>query len=513
MLKSVDEIWKYFYDKISKQEKIAFISAFVWGFAAHGYMIANKLSFHDDMSAMFGLGRSIESGRWFLYIMKRIGDFFSVYVSSAWYNGICSLLFLALSAAVVVRTLEIKSEVNVVLCAGILVTFPTVAATFAYMFTAPAYCMAVLLMCMAVWTVKKNTVIGSILGGILIAVSLGIYQAYMGIFASLAVILLIKKIVVEEEILTCCMKRIAAFFCSGGIGIFVYLLMNKILGTLLGKGSVYSAPELKKIPEAVMIAYQNFFEFLRRPYFGINPYRGLRWAAVVMVLITVLLFGYRLIYSKTERKNKMIACMLGILFPLAVNFVYVITLNDVQMHSLMLYSLSCVFLLYFAISESAETQKRTGKVLAYVYTAGALVILGAFIKTDNVAYQYSSFVQEQAMTYYTNLIGRIQSCSGYSDELPVAFLNIEKIDDASITNEDRFQVSLMALGFNMKQVVSDYAYREYLKLHLGYSPIYVNEKELKIIKEKKQVQDMPCYPKEGAVKMIDHVIVVKFANE
>lgn len=65
LAKSVDEVWKMLYSNISRQEKIAFISALICGIMAHGYMFANKLSFHDDMSVMFGLGRKIQSGRWF----------------------------------------------------------------------------------------------------------------------------------------------------------------------------------------------------------------------------------------------------------------------------------------------------------------------------------------------------------------------------------------------------------------------------------------------------------------
>lgn len=152
---TANEMCKYIYGKVSKAGKAAFISAMVCGFFAHGYMLANKISFHDDISGMFGYKSTLASDRWALEVIARLGKNLSVNVSSAWYNGILSLLYLAISALLIVELFEIQEELQAVLVAAVLVVFPTVAATFAYMFTAAAYFLAVLLICIASFIQKK----------------------------------------------------------------------------------------------------------------------------------------------------------------------------------------------------------------------------------------------------------------------------------------------------------------------------------------------------------------------
>ena len=160
-------------------------------------------------------------------------------------------------------------------------------------------------------------------------------------------------------------------------------------------------------------------------------------------------------------------------------------------------------------SEGAVITRISGRGI----TALSLVVVLLFVKADSVAYTYCNFVQEETMTYYTNLIGNIQDCEGYDDGLPVAFLNIEGTNDRTMTYEGRYEVSLMALGFDMRQVVRGYSYKQYLALHCGYSPVFISGDELEQIKSLKEVEEMPCYPDDGSIAVIDHVIVVKFAEK
>lgn len=426
------------------------------------------------------------------------------------------MVFLAFSALMAVKILDIQGEIHSALCAGIIVAFPTVAATFAYMFTAPAYSMAIFIMYLAIYFAKKDTAVNTVISGILISVSLGIYQAYIGIFASLAVILLIKRLLEEKEKFYNAIRDMVAFLSSGSIGIVLYLLMNKIFSALLHKKSIYLKPKLEHLPAAVTEAYKNFFEFfnVRKTVFGIHPYRGIRVIVLILLIVTVLLFARRVfLIGGGGVKGKIAACIIFLMFPLAANFVYLITLNDVTVHTLMLYSLSSVFLLFCVIVEEAEKNNNICRVLSYIFSLGLFAAVCLYIKVDNVAYQYNSFVQEQTMTYYTDLIARIQSCSGYRAELPVAFLNIQDIEDDSMALEDRFDVYMIALGYNMRQVVGDYAYKRYLALHCGYEPTWLEENEVEVFGDNAVVKEMPFYPAESSVRIVDDVVVVKFAEE
>ena len=80
----------------------------------------------------------VTSGRWFLTVACGISSYFDL----KWVNGVLSLLYLALSAVVLVKFFEVKSKIVMGIISALLVTFPAVCATFAYMYTADGYFLA-----------------------------------------------------------------------------------------------------------------------------------------------------------------------------------------------------------------------------------------------------------------------------------------------------------------------------------------------------------------------------------
>lgn len=65
-------------NKIRKQQCIAFLSAIITGVVSHGYVFANKISYHDD-TVLNGFGGTFPLGRWFLGFMEvcmnRVGGY------------------------------------------------------------------------------------------------------------------------------------------------------------------------------------------------------------------------------------------------------------------------------------------------------------------------------------------------------------------------------------------------------------------------------------------------------
>lgn len=49
-----DEIMKNLYNKITKECKIAFLSAMLWSFAAHMYIMTNNYPNHDGIKLIRG---------------------------------------------------------------------------------------------------------------------------------------------------------------------------------------------------------------------------------------------------------------------------------------------------------------------------------------------------------------------------------------------------------------------------------------------------------------------------
>ena len=49
--------------------KAILIVTLLMGVAAHGTGLFNKLSYHDDILALFGVGTTLTSGRWMLHVL------------------------------------------------------------------------------------------------------------------------------------------------------------------------------------------------------------------------------------------------------------------------------------------------------------------------------------------------------------------------------------------------------------------------------------------------------------
>lgn len=177
----MDNVVKGWFAKINNCSKYAFCSVFIAGFLAHAYMFFNKISFLDENTFYFDVGETYASGRWALGLIKAIQEWIGIEnYSMPFWNGICSVLFIALMSALIVKLMNITSKVYASLIGAIMSVFPVVTATFAYMFTAPYYFFAGFCMVLAVCLCVNDKRMW-ICSALLISFALGIYQAYFGV--------------------------------------------------------------------------------------------------------------------------------------------------------------------------------------------------------------------------------------------------------------------------------------------------------------------------------------------
>lgn len=160
--------------------KTVLCSATFWGLLAHGMVLFNKYSFHDDARYFNDVGATYESGRWMLGIL---GSLSANLLGSKNYslpvvNGTITILCIAAIVYLLADSLRIQSKPLVILLCGSMVTFPSVTGTFSYMFTAPYYYAASLLGVVGAWIFhQKKNFVALLLCTVLMACSVGVYQA------------------------------------------------------------------------------------------------------------------------------------------------------------------------------------------------------------------------------------------------------------------------------------------------------------------------------------------------
>ena len=147
--------WDFFQSsrtKIKNTWKIAFLSAFVPGILIHLPVMLSDIPNHEGLSSMYFDQNMITSGRWFLSVACGFSSYFTI----PWIIGLIGLLWLALAAVALTELLELADPLVIMAVSGLLISFPALASTFAYVFTMDGYMMALFLAILAVLFTKKQ---------------------------------------------------------------------------------------------------------------------------------------------------------------------------------------------------------------------------------------------------------------------------------------------------------------------------------------------------------------------
>ena len=185
---SIDKRGRELWRRIAPARRAAFFGCLTTGLLVHLYAFTNLIPNSDGLSRVYDLQQMTVSGRWFLHYASALNNFTQMPMAA----GLLSLLFLGLAAALITSLLDIHSALLGGLSGAVLAAFPCLGYTFLYLFTAPAYCLSILLAALAVWLAKRGWA-GGLLGAAALALSMGIYQAYASVAISLALLAVLKE--------------------------------------------------------------------------------------------------------------------------------------------------------------------------------------------------------------------------------------------------------------------------------------------------------------------------------
>jgi hypothetical protein len=354
-----DEAIRKMWRRIPRCFKATFVSVFFFGLLSHGYIMLNKLPGHDELAFLVRNMDIYWLGRWFLRYPSAISSQYSLPL----FNGFLSLLYIALAVCLLVASLKIKDSLASVLIAGLMVSFPVVTSTFTFMYTADSYFFALLLSCLAFFLAERYKY-GFIAAVIPLVLSLGTYQAYFGIAASLMVIVLIIDAADNKQELAKIVLKGLRFGATLTASLLAYLFIAKHVvsskgGTLDEHMGIDQMGNISfsSIPGLVREAYEGVFRFfftegyMPAGYFNIH-HKLTRGLFVVAFALTVFLLVLRCVQSKAYRDPKRLAVLavLLLLFPLSCGIIFVMA--PVHRHLLMLYGL--VLVLVFPVVVQAK---------------------------------------------------------------------------------------------------------------------------------------------------------------
>ncbi|MCR4617030.1 MAG: glucosyltransferase domain-containing protein [Lachnospiraceae bacterium] len=568
-MRSFSESIEKLKEKISGVTKSAFISAFVCGLLTHMVVMVGDFPNHDGLGSLYFNQNMIESGRWFLTVPCGISSYFSL----PWLIGLLSLLYIAISAGLVCAILKIKSSVSAAVIGALMATFPALASTFAYVFTMDGYMFGLMLGILAVYITGKYKK-GWIAGAVLLAFSIGSYQAYLPVVIILCMYA-VALIICEKETayavtakgkILAILRYLYMGICGGVLYFVVLKVLLKIEGVTIGSyqgGSALAGAGGAASTEAAVAggadaittagaeaasagligkiasAYKDFAAFtVKSDILAPNVFA---WTAVGVLACVAAVLLIREIVSKKWYKSAVLyiaVIVIAVVLPLATNIVMIV-LGNVTYHAIMRYQWVMIPVCIVAIIDNitcskdiTPVQNKEGgskdaavskgeavskgasayKALTWLVPICGAVLVFCYIVTDNIGYSNLQKKYERTYAYCERLLDRIEQTDGYYKGIPIAMIGV--------VSEDQYPKADLTEGItdNMLGLSGDYLcykaedYRLFMKAYLGADLNFIVGDEMADIYNSKEYVEMDSFPGKDSVKMVGDKIYVKTEN-
>lgn len=231
-------------------------------------------------------------GRWFSGISSRI--LHSPY-DLQWVEGIISSIFIALSIMLILEIFEIRKPLFIYLCTFLFAAFPSMAATFCYIFWAPSYMLALFMAILAAFLCikqecNKKTIITST---VLLTFSLGIYQIYSTVAFIIFLYFLANQLLDSNKKILDYRKQIGALVVSELLGAILYLAILKIALNLwkadlseyqgISRSGQMSFVEYLHAAKRVCLSFNDFF-------YGAQIKSTLNIACIILICFGIIHF-------------------------------------------------------------------------------------------------------------------------------------------------------------------------------------------------------------------------------
>lgn len=504
-----DGLWR----RIPKEIRLTFLACVVLGLMVHIYMFVNKLPNHDDIGHLFSAEYGTASGRWFLPTVLRLDGAFS----TPWLIGMLSLLCLAGTACFTVSLLRIRHPLSCIVTAAVMVSFPTVTSTFAYMFTADAYFFSLMLAAFGAYAAVRFRW-GILPGAVAITLSMGIYQSYLGVAAVLMVgALLFETLDGKRSFQELFLKgvQLAGTLAAALIAYMVIVRITSLRVPLVDYMGISEMGKisLPELPRLILKSYGKYFTFFLRNDSGYH-FGFLKYAFIAAALCTVLLGVLLLRQRKLGPARTALAVALAAVYPLAGNIIYVMVPSDI--HTLMIYGLSYILIAPIALADYMETAPQKISIRSFQAAAGWIILLSmaltsfSYAITANTAYLKIDLSMRQCTAYSTRLLDKIESCEDYRQGMPVALLGSDQREDALVPTPELDSIQMTGV-FDLGSYRASYTYGHFLRYYLGFTgEVYLGDSENALaLAETAQAKAMPLYPEAGSIQVIDGTVVVK----
>lgn len=500
---------------IKREWKTAFLSAYILGLLIHLPVMLGDIPNHDGLSSMYFDQNMITSGRWFLTVACGISSYFTL----PWLIGLLGILYLACASVALTELLELHENYIIVLVSGLLVSFPALASTFAYVFTLDGYMLALFLAVLSVLLTKKYRR-GFLTGAVCLALSMGIYQAYLPFAIILCIYTILIHFIDEGEIKTK-VKTCLNYFYMGVIGVSLYYIMLQILLKIQGKEladyqgiSSMTAGGGSQTGIMTMLSemYKDFLVFSTKGnilFNNIFSFTGMLLLVGVLAVVVITLVFRRKWWKKLN--FFVIIGLLVIGLPFATNIILLISPN-VNYHLLMRYQWVLYPILMIAFICKFGKESRLSTWLEWGLVCGAFVMVFNYAVADHIGYSNLEKRYEKTYAYCVRLLDRIEQAEGYYQGIPIAIVGVVGDAEFPVTDiTEEVTGGMIGLSGDTLLYTAD-NYAQFMKNYLGATLNFLDVNTVGEIYYSEEYVAMDSFPGENSVKVVDGILYVKTEN-
>lgn len=515
--------------RLSVAVKLAILCAFIVGILVHATQAVNLVVNHDAVStyAPYAAYRtSLYNGRWFYGVVGRL-------IGEVTDPAICifmGIVFIALSAGIVVSLFKVHSRIIASLIGCLMVVFPAVVSTNTYIFASAKYFFALFLATLSVYLYDKFK-FGPLFSIICLTLSLGVYQAYIGFAAGLYLFSLVLLTLDPNTSLKNVIKRSINYFFVLLFSILLYYFILRICLAFAGQelGSYRGINEMNSIqflmlPEYVLETYKKVYNF-----FVFDQYSEHTFVSIWLNRLLLICFFVNYVIIIVNKKVLMICkkklfllIVFPALIPLAIHIIAVLGQNA-DTHYVMLYPFVLVGIMAIIFADQINCLKCENRVsgiqsslwkgMPVVTSATCLLISYLWIQVTGTCYTYMKITDSKVYAACVQICSDLNQF-GYDGDTPIAFISQSSKESKIFSGNalDGFDKTQYTGVVNPDYIIKFNKIEAYLNLRVGFNFTSVSADVKQMLAESDQFAQMPIYPERGSISKINGTTVVKLTQ-
>ena len=508
MVNLPEEFFNKVKKKILPQWKVCFLWAMIAGLIAHLYKITNWLPNWDSLVFRYDNQNMLAMGRWFLPVASAPSSFYDL----PWLVGLMTIVIYALGAVCICKMFDVRKNTVAALIGATVVSFPNVASVLMYNYVADAYALSFLFACLAALLLiqEKPRYIAS---AVLIALSVGIYQAYLTVTIMLLLAYLVIRVSQNKAEVKTLLMDCVRFLLTGAFGMALYYgimtALLKITGTeLLEYQGLDNAAALSGIDiwGSLYVIKESFVSYFFDFSDGINTFG---------VINAIIFAGIALFYLVDVIKNKLgiwkilLLCVFVVALPLGASILSFVN-SSVDYHNLMKMGFFVFYLLFILQYENAEGKK----VRSWVILIAMVALIFNQVIIANVSYHKLNMAYEKSYGTLIRIADRVEQTEGAIDCDRVLVLGALEGSEPYSANLPPDMTGTTD-GWILRaddEIVGQSVLCSALNDYCGKNYTFLAGEEKQALLATEEVSQMENWPAKDSVRVVDDVIVIKLGD-